>query len=153
MYVKNNSNKIQPDTWLASLVGALYFLLTGFILIQSDIPHEWSVPAWLRTTDWLFLFGLVVPAIGFAAGWALGFPRWSYPYTGGLIAFSWYRVNTSTPFWYNLDYDKQTWGWRARIPFLLAAATGAILSWISRSRSNSPLLPAGEGKLRFLQPG
>jgi hypothetical protein len=146
MSVKANANKFHPDTWLASLLGALYFLLTGFILIHSDIPMEWSIPARLHTIDTLFFLGLVVPAIGFAAGWALGFPRWSYPYTGGLLVFSLYLMNGSTPLLYRLTGDMQRWGWRAWIPALLAAATGAAISWISRTRSSPPLPSLGEGQ-------
>ncbi len=141
MTAHNNTITNQPDTWLASLLGALFFFLAGLQLIFSDIPHEWAVPGWLRTTDWLFIFGLLAPAAGFAAGWALGFPRWSYPYTGGLLAYSFYLMNTSTPFWYNLGYEKQVWGWRAWIPFLIAALVGYLLS-----RRLSTALRSAQGK-------
>jgi hypothetical protein len=145
MSAKNNLHNIQPDTWLASLIGALYFLVAGVWLILREIPLVWVAPYWMPISDdWLLLLTLVAPAIGFAAGWALGFPRWSYPYTGWLFVFSLYLMNASIPFWYSLGLEKQRWGWRAWIPALLAAATGAILSWISRSRSATPLPFLGE---------
>jgi len=145
MNKNSDLNMESSDSWPATLLGALYFLLVGLQLILSDIPLDSAVPAGLRTFDWLLLFGLVIPAIGFAAGWALGFPRWCYPYIGGLLVYSLYMMNMHTPFWYHLGYENQDWGWRAWFPFLLAAATGATISWLSCSRSSPPLPPGGEG--------
>jgi hypothetical protein len=129
--MKNSANLTtsSSEPWWASCLGALYFLLGGVGLMLNEIPHTWGVPAGLRAFDWLFFFGLLPSAIGFAAGWALGFPRWSYPYTGGLLVYSLYRMNTATPLLRLLGYENQGWGWRAWIPFLLACGVGFLLTW------------------------
>ncbi len=146
---KDRREQDLPDSWPTSLLGALYFLLAGFILIHNEIPMEWSIPTWFRTIDMLFFFGVVAPAIGVAAGWALGFPRWSYPYTGGLLVFSLYLMNGSTPLLYRLTGDMQRWGWRVWIPALLAAAVGSLLSLrhraIPSAQGDSPRPFTGEG--------
>jgi hypothetical protein len=138
--MKNSANQStsSSEPWWASSLGALYFLLGGVGLMLNEIPHTWGVPAGLRAFDWLFFFGLLPSAIGFAAGWALGFPRWSYPYTGGLFVYSLYLMNTATPLLRLLGYENQGWGWRAWIPFLLACAVGFLLSWWVKP---SPLTP------------
>ena len=128
--MKNSANQTSSsEPWWASSLGALYFLLGGVGLMLNEIPHTWGVPAGLRAFDWLFFFGVLPSAIGFAAGWALGFPRWSYPYTGGLFVYSLYLMNTATPLLRLLGYENQGWGWRAWIPFLLACGVGFLLTW------------------------
>jgi hypothetical protein len=58
----------------------------------------------------------------------LGFPRWSYPYTGGLLVYSLYMMNTSTPLLRQLGYLNQGWGWRAWLPFLFALLVGLLIT-------------------------
>lgn len=140
-----------PDSWAATLLGAGFFLLAGLQLMLSDIPLDSAIPVGVRTFDWLLLFGLVIPAIGFAAGWARGFPRWCYPYIGSLLVYSLYMMNMHTSLLYYLGYEKQRWGWRAWIPFLLAALIGYLLSRLpERSAAQSkdhpsPILGRGDG--------
>jgi hypothetical protein len=71
---------------------------------------------------------LLLPAIAFAVGWVLGFPRWSYPYTGGLLAYSLYMMSTATPLLRELGYLDQGWGWRAWLPFLFALLVGLLIT-------------------------
>lgn len=128
-----NGNKHQSGSWPAALIAALYFFLAGLNLVSSNIPPDWSVAGLQRGTDTLiwdtgFWFGLLVPAIAFAVGWVLGFPRWSYPFTGGLLVFSLYMMSTSTPLLRQLGYLNQGWGWRAWLPFLLALLVGLLIT-------------------------
>ncbi len=136
-----NDKKQQPESWLAALIAALYFTLVGLDLLAANIPPDWSVAGLRRGTDTLlwdtgFWFGLIVPAIAFAVGWVRGFPRWSYPYTGGLLAYSLYMMNTSTPLLRQLGYLHQVWGWRAWLPFLLAFLTGLLITRSLRPARN-----------------
>ena len=111
-----------------TLLACLYFLLAGVGLMLQEMPLDWFDTAGLPPVDWLIIIFLLIPAIGLAAGWALDFPRWSYPYTGGLLVWSLYLMNASTPGSRLLNLDRQIWGWRAWIPFLLACALGFLLS-------------------------
>lgn len=126
-------DKQQPESWSATLIAVLYFFLAGLDLASTTIPPDWSVAGWQRGTDiplWDtgFWFGLFVPAIAFAGGWVLNFPRWSYPYTGGLLISTLYMMSTSTPLLRQLGYLNEGWGWRAWLPFLLAFLTGLLIS-------------------------
>ena len=128
-----NNEIRQPESWAATLIAGLYFFLAGLDLASQTIPPDWSIAGLQRGTDipfWdtLFWFGLLVPAIAFAVGWVLGFPRWSYPYTGALLVNSLYMMSTSTPLLRRLGYLNQGWGWRAWIPFLIAFLVGLLLT-------------------------
>ncbi len=73
----------------------------------------------------------------------MGFPHWSYPYIGGLLVWSLYLMNASTPGSRLVNLDRQLWGWRAWIPFILACALGFLLSLLrersaAHSKSASP---------------
>ena len=123
-----NESRNQPESWPAAIAGALFFLLAGFELMSGDIPRAWDIPNWLQGADFLYLFGSLVPAIAFAAGWALYFPRWSYPYTAALPLFSLYMMSTATPLLRQLGYLNRGWGYLAWIPFLLAVLVGLLFT-------------------------
>ena len=123
-----NDKRYQAESWPASIAGALFFLLAGLEMMAGDIPRAWSTPNWLQGADFLYLFGLLVPAIAFAAGWALYFPRWSYPYTAALPIFSLYMMSTAIPLLRQLGYLNQGWGYLAWAPFLLAVLVGLLLT-------------------------
>jgi hypothetical protein len=123
-----NDNRNQAESWPAAIAGALFFLLAGLEMMSGDIPRAWSTPNWLQGVDFLYLFGLLVPAIAFAAGWALYFPRWSYPYTAALLVFSLYMMSTATPLLRQLGYLNRGWGYLAWAPFLLAVLVGLLLT-------------------------
>ena len=38
-----NDSKYQPESWLATIAGALLFLLAGLELLSGDIPHAWGL--------------------------------------------------------------------------------------------------------------
>jgi hypothetical protein len=123
-----NDNRNQQESWPATIAGALFFLLAGLELMAGDIPRTWSIPNRLAGVDFLFLFGLLVPAIAFAIGWVFYFPRWSYPYTAALPVFSLYMMSTATPLLRQLGYLNRGWGYLAWIPFLLAVLVGLLLT-------------------------
>ena len=123
-----NDNRNQPESWAATIAGALFYLLAGLEMMSGDIPRAWGIPGWLQGADFLYLFGLLVPAIAFAAGWVLYFPRWSYPYTAALLAFSLYMMSTATPLLRKLGYLNSGWGYLAWAPFLLAVLVGLLLT-------------------------
>ena len=62
-----NDKRYQAESWPAAIAGALFFLLAGLEMMSGDIPRPWSTPNWLQGVDFLYLFGLLVPAITFAA--------------------------------------------------------------------------------------
>ena len=71
-------------------------------------------------------------------GWVKGFPRWSYPYVGLVLAFTLYWTDVSTPELRLLNYTfgrGEAWGLRAWIPFSAVAAIALVFT-----RSLRPLL-------------
>lgn len=129
-----NDNRNQQESWPATIAGALFFLLAGLELMAGDIPLTWSIHNWLPGLDFGFLFGLLVPAIAFAIGWALYFPRWSYPYTAALPVLSLFMMSTNTPLLRQLGYHNRGWGYLAWVPFLLALLVGLLFT-----RSQRPI--------------
>jgi hypothetical protein len=123
-----NDNRNQPESWAATIAGALFYLLAGLEMMSGDIPRAWVIPSWLEGVDFLYLFGLLVPAIAFAVGWVLYFPRWSYPYTAALLVFSLYMMSTATPLLRQLGYLNRGWGYLAWAPFLMAVLVGLLLT-------------------------
>jgi hypothetical protein len=123
-----NDNRNQPESWPATIAGALFFLLAGLELLTSNIPIEWDLPNRLPGLDFMVLFGLLVSASAFAIGWVLYFPRWSYPYPAALLVSSLYMMNATTPLLYQLDYLNRGWGYFAWVPFLLALLVGLLFT-------------------------
>lgn len=123
-----NDNSNQPVSWPATIAGAFFFLLAGLELIAGDIPFEWDLPDRLPGLDFLVLFGLLIPAIAFAIGWVLYFPRWSYPYTAALLVSSLYMMGATTPLLWKLGYPNRGWGFIAWVPFLLALLVGLLFT-------------------------
>lgn len=132
---QNKRTSETPEPWWHTILGCLYFLLAGFGVMSQLIPPAWVEDAALRPVDGLYIFSLLIPAIGFAAGWASGFPPWSYPYTGGLLVWTLYLMGNRSPLLWGLGYPIQVWGWRAWIPFLLACGVGYLLSFRAGMRS------------------
>ncbi len=131
-YAERNDDEREP--WWHTLLGCLYFLMAGVGLMVQEMPLAWFESARLYPVDWTYIFCLLIPAIGFAAGWASGFPRWSYPYTGGLLVWSLYLMGNRSPLLWGTGHPIQVWGWRAWIPFLLACVVGFLLSfWVKPS--------------------
>ena len=123
-----NDNRKQQESWPATIAGVLFFLLAGLQLMAGDIPLTWSSHNWLPGVDFGFLFVLLVPAIAFAIGWALYFPRWSYPYTAALPVFSLYMMSANTPLLHQLGFHNRSWGYLAWVPFLLALLVGLLFT-------------------------
>jgi len=121
------------------IVGSLPFLVFGLFLILLELPPEWKMPDWvLPARQSLFLFLLILPAIGFGVGWAQNFPRWSYLYTGMALIMALYIANVTTPGLQILGYPifgRQLWGWRAFTPWM-----AALLVALAISRSFKPFL-------------
>jgi hypothetical protein len=117
-----------------AMMGSLPFVVFGLFLILLEIPIDWKLPAWFDTfSGVIFVFLLILPAIGFGIGWVQKFPRWSYPYTGMAFVMTLYIANVTTPGLNILGYPifgRDPWGWRACIP--LATAFIAALA-VSRS--------------------
>ncbi len=127
-------------SWWGVFAGTGFFILAGFELILSEIPHEsiWSDPEWLFAMRGLFMWGMILlPSFVYGIGWLRGFPAWSYPYTALAFFFSLYLTRSSTPglsFFGYPTFERQVWGWRAWVPFL-----GATLIALLLTRSLRPL--------------
>lgn len=124
MSITNNSE--QPISWSATLAAVTLFLLLGLGLIFSELPHEWMLPSWFRSIAGYFLLGeIVLLPIGLCIAWIRDFPRWSYPYFGQVLLFSLYMMNVATP---GFLFDRELWGWRAWIPFLVVAVVSFLVT-------------------------
>jgi hypothetical protein len=120
----NDSTKTVSLT--ATLVALVLFMVWGGTEIIFEIS---KIPSWLRSV--FFLGIILLPPIGLCIGWIKGFPRWVYPYAGGVLFMGLYMMNVSTP---GFLFDREPWGWRAWIPFLLAGLISLVMT-----RSFQPL--------------
>jgi len=115
----SSANSIAPDSrksWTAALGGTALFILWGLAMITGEFPHEWAFPIWIQG---VFFVGLIfVLPVGMCIGWIGGFPHWSYPYVGHVLIFSLYMTMVATP---GFLFDREMWGWRAWIPFLVVS--------------------------------
>jgi len=113
-------------TWGEALAGMLPFLVFGLAMALNEylVRPVWSP---YGTMVYCFVASYLVLLIGLGVGWAKGFPRWSYPYGGLVLA--------STLWWMGL-VSPRVWifNWpRAWIPLLALAAVALLLtrSWRS----------------------
>lgn len=78
----------RPASRPETLAGVGLFLFLGLIFTLKSywISQPGSGTPMLQGI--LSLLALLVPLIGFAAGWLQGFPRWWYPYAGHTLLYS-----------------------------------------------------------------
>jgi hypothetical protein len=111
-------------SWHSALAGSLLFIVYGLVLILGEIPPEWKLQGLVTFLYGIFfVFGLLLPSIGFGVGWVRGFPRWSFPYLGMMLFLATYLQRVSTPGLRigTLEFfGDEAWGWRAWIPCLAA---------------------------------
>jgi hypothetical protein len=74
-----------PATWKATLAGIVPFLIWGAVPSMTWLVVRWAQLSQTTTESiswisWVGRFSILI--VGFAIGWAKGFPRWSYPYVG-----------------------------------------------------------------------
>jgi hypothetical protein len=130
-------------SWAGILAGVLPFILFGLMFTTKAIGYHTVPPmSWPRGTISLYLCVLVVLLVGLGIGWAMKFPRWSYPYLGVvLINTVWlagvvnkgYRV-------FGFRFGDEPWGWRAWIPLLVLSA---VMLFLTRSLRPLAQLVAG----------
>ncbi|MBN2501448.1 MAG: hypothetical protein JXB38_11765 [Anaerolineales bacterium] len=143
--IMTGQNVEKPTPWRGVLVGVIPFFIGGLYLILGEIPHEWTalensnlaqiVDTWRALSLWALL---LVPPVVFAVAWIKSFPRWSYPFIslGTLMAL--YIMVASTPgltFFGYPTFGREMWGWRALVPFALAALAALLIL-----RSAAPLI-------------
>jgi hypothetical protein len=121
----------QPTSWAGVIAGLLVFGIATTFLLAAEIRVGFGATA-PPTLFALALWGmLIIPPAGFAAGWILGFPRWSYPYAGLAAATALYIANGGTPgltFFGYPTFGDEVWGWRALIPLAAAFMVGLIVT-------------------------
>ncbi len=122
---------VEKTPWVDVVAGIAPFFLWGFILIASEIPHDWLVPGWINSFVFIMVILLLLMPAGVGIGWVLGFPRWSYLYLPSSVLLGAYLANASTPglqiFGYPI-FGRELWGWRAWIPLLIALVVGLLIS-------------------------
>ena len=121
------------SSWGEVLAGVTLFLISGLLLILTEIPHDWwAISLWFTNPAAVFLLGfLLVPAIGFGIGWIRSFPRWSYPYLGYALLVSFYMMSVATPGLRIFNYTfgrSDLWGWRAWIPVSVMAVIALLIT-------------------------
>ena len=122
---------VQKTPWIDVLAGIAPFFLWGFILIASEIPHDWLVPGWINSYAFIMVILLILLPAGVGIGWVLGFPRWSYLYLPSSVLLGAYLANASTPGLKILGYPifgREIWRWRACVPLLIALLIALLIS-------------------------
>jgi len=134
-----NQKHEPPASWASVLAGMIVFLIYGLFLIAHEIPPDWPVSNWLRYSNLVLLWCIIaLPPIGLCVGWVKGFPRWSYPYLGNVLLQGLYMMSVATPGlrFFNYTFGRNDlWGWRAWIPFLVAAVISLLVT-----RSLKPII-------------
>jgi len=118
--------------WSQIWPGMLLFLLIGAAAILMETPYRagqayQAYPIGII----LFLGGYLVILVGLLWGWLNGFPRWTFPYLGYSLIFSWYMSYMASPglMLFNTPvFGRQLWGWRAWVPLGVVALLVLILS-------------------------
>jgi len=147
-------NERFSNSLFATFAGALLFVLWGLELVCNEFPHEWNVPLWVQGTGIFFMATMLTLPIGMCLGWIQGFPRWSYPYVGHMLVFSWYMTMVATPGFKVFGYEvfgRQLWGWRAWIPLMVVAlivfavtrSVKPIIKFFTNAREDWTLLTFG----------
>lgn len=93
-----------PGSWGEALAGILPFLAIGLLVAVE--PHL-SQSASIVVSYAAVLIVLGVPLIGLAVGWVKGFPHWSYPYGGFVLAVASLLLANNLDTWILNRYD--TW--------------------------------------------
>jgi hypothetical protein len=128
--VVNTSEK--PESWTATFIALILFLFLGLTFISMEIPRAWTIPSSLDTIiSVLYPLQLVLYPTLFFIGWIKGFPRWSYPYLGIVLLFSFLGMYEPT-----LDFlfGDGLWGWRTWIALLIISVVALLVT-----RSFQPL--------------
>ena len=94
-----------PGSWGEALAGMLPFLAMGLLMALD--PYHLTQSASIVVTYAVVLIGLGVPLIGLGVGWVKGFPRWSYPYGGFVLAVASLFLKNNLDPWILNRYD--TW--------------------------------------------
>jgi len=122
----------RASSWTESLAGIFPFLFFGMAVILDEAGYKLLLTVF-------FYFGYALLLIIAAIAWYKGSPRWSYPYTGFLLLFTWYREDFEMPgvqlFGLTILQPGEFWGWRVWIPFAVA-----ILLVLLAARSWRPLV-------------
>ena len=118
------------DIW-QTLAGVALFAAFGISSILMEIPHEW-MPSGRANFFWVFLVTeLLLPPIGFAAGWVTRFPRWSYAYILVTPLLAWYMGSVTTPGLQVFGipvFGRAHWGERSWLVFCLAMVVALLLT-------------------------
>jgi hypothetical protein len=91
-----------PGSWGEALAAMLPFLAIGLLMALD--PYR-SQSASIVVTYAAVLIGLGVPLIGLGVGWVKGFPRWSYPYGGFVLAVASLLLANNLDPWILNRYD------------------------------------------------
>ena len=123
-------------SWSEALAGMMPFLAFGLMTVLCEVLPRPNPVRW----PWGSVACYVVLLIGFGVGWMKGFPRWSYPYGGSVLVFTWWWMGIPAQnlwaygIWILKRYNELL-GWRAWIPLLVLSVIALLLT-----RSVRPLL-------------
>ncbi len=111
-------------SWDEALAGMVPFLVFGLTMALSEylVRPVWSA---YGTTVYCFVASYFVLLIGLGVGWVKGFPRWSYPYGGLVLASTWWWMGLGSP---RVGIFNGPGAW---IPLLVMSAVALLLtrSW------------------------
>jgi hypothetical protein len=74
----------RPGSWVEALAGTILFTIPLIVLGVKWVSSRGYLPDTVSHTVGLAVSA--IPLFGLSAGWAKGFPRWSYPYAGFIVA-------------------------------------------------------------------
>jgi hypothetical protein len=129
-----DAGTVAPPASRTEIAAALFpFLLFGLMFILKGLdyhlpPRQPGLGS--SVTSDLIVLGLLL--LGLGVGWALRFPRWSYPYLGATLMISGWLAGVVTRGYrlFGYTFGSERWGWRGWVPML---ALAAVLLLVTRS--------------------
>ncbi len=114
-------------SWGEALAGMAPFLVFGLAMALSEYV-KYLVrlhPGWRYLVVYSLVACYVVLLVGLGVGWVKGFPRWSYPYGGLALVFTWWwaGVMVKPRGWWTIFCGRGAW-----IPLLVVAVVALLIT-------------------------
>ena len=135
---QNERGSLPEDShsWGTLLAGSAIFLIWQLEAILSEIAFSSKEPrftAFITASHLLSWLAFLFPPVVVGYGWTRSFPRWTYPYVGSALLYTYFMAaniiaTPSITLLGNTIGGSTPWGWRAWLPLILSVGIGMIIT-------------------------